>query len=64
MSHFDQKSFDENIKDFEWNWVVSKNEFTIEPVGSSTEIVHELHKKYRDKIIPITKIQPKIDYNY
>ncbi len=63
-SHFDQKSFDENIKDFEWNWVVSKNEFTIEPVGSSTEIVHELHKKYRDKIIPITKIQPKIDYNY
>ena len=61
---FDQKAFDEEIKQWEWQWVVSNNEFPVEPSGDPAEIAVELHKKYRDKIIPLTNIQPQIDYNY
>ncbi len=61
---FDQKAFDEEIKQWEWQWVVSTNDFPVSPVGKSTDIVIELYKKYRDKIIPLTNIQLQIDYNY
>ena len=63
-SHFDQAAFDESIKQWEWQWVVSNNQFPVRPVGSSTEVAKELHKKYRDVIAPLNAIQPKIDYNY
>ncbi len=62
--HFDQKAFDENIKLWEWQWVLSRNEFPVEADGSPAEIVVELHEKYRDRIIPLTIVQPLIDYNY
>ncbi|MGQ1889205.1 alpha-N-acetylglucosaminidase [Thermophagus sp. OGC60D27] len=62
--HFDQNDFDENIKQWEWQWVLSKKEFPVNPQGNSAEIVVELYKKYRDKIIPLTNMQPQIDYNY
>ncbi len=61
---FDQKAFDEKIKQWEWQWVVSNNEFPVEPTGNPTEIAIELYKKYRDKIIPLTNVQPIINYNY
>jgi alpha-N-acetylglucosaminidase len=61
---FDQNAFDESIKDFEWNWVISKNQFATSPQGSSAEIAKELHKKYRGTIIPLTRLQPRIEYNY
>lgn len=61
---FDQKTFDEQIKLWEWQWVMSKNEFPVNPEGNASEIALELHEKYRDKIVPLTNIQPQIDYNY
>ena len=61
---FDQKAFDEEIKQWEWQWVISNNEFPVEPSGDPAEIAVELYEKYRDKIIPLTNIQPQIDYNY
>lgn len=63
-NHFDQKNFDEQIKLWEWQWVISKNEFPLSPEGKAYEIALELHEKYRDKIVPLTHIQPQIDYNY
>lgn len=63
-THFDQHAFDENIKQWEWQWVLSKDEFPVNPQGNSVEIAVELHKKYRDKIVSLTNIQPQIDYNY
>lgn len=62
--HFDQSVFDENIKQWEWQWVISHNEFPVETDGSPVAIVVELHNKYRDRIIPLTIVQPRIDYNY
>jgi len=62
--HFDQKKFDDNIKQWEWNWVQSHKDFPTEAQGNATQVVEELYKKYRAQIIPLTKIQPKIDYNY
>lgn len=61
---FDQNTFDEEIKQWEWQWVQEQKIFPVNPSGSSTEIVLELYHKYRDRIIPLTRIQPKINYNY
>jgi alpha-N-acetylglucosaminidase len=62
--YFDQNAFDQNIKQWEWQWVISNKDYPVEPVGNSAEIAVELYQKYRNKIIPLTKIQPSIEYNY
>lgn len=46
----DQLSFDENIKEWEWNWVNSHKEFPVEPAGNSIDIVQELYQKYRKEL--------------
>ena len=61
---FDQDKFDEKIKQWEWNWVLERKDFPVEVSGSSTEIAAELHRKYRERIAPLTEIQPEIKYNY
>ncbi len=61
---FDQNAFDEKIKQWEWQWVQGHKDFPVDPAGSPTEIALELHKKYRDRIVPLTKLQPEIKYNY
>ena len=61
---FDQDKFDEKIKQWEWNWVLERKDFPVEASGSSTEIAAELHRKYRERIAPLTEIQPEIKYNY
>ncbi|WP_319479742.1 alpha-N-acetylglucosaminidase [uncultured Draconibacterium sp.] len=61
---FDQDKFDEEIKQWEWNWVLERKDFPEEVSGSSTEIAAELHRKYRERIAPLTEIQPEIKYNY
>ena len=61
---FDQDKFDEEIKQWEWNWVLERKDFPEEASGSSTEIAAELHRKYRERIAPLTEIQPEIKYNY
>lgn len=61
---FDQDKFDEKIKLWEWNWVLERKDFPMEASGSSTEIAAELHRKYRERIAPLTEIQPEIIYNY
>nr|WP_319998717.1 alpha-N-acetylglucosaminidase [uncultured Draconibacterium sp.] len=61
---FDQDKFDEKIKQWEWNWVLERKDFPVEASGSSPEIAAELHRKYRERIAPLTEIQPEIKYNY
>lgn len=61
---FDQQVFDDEISQWEWNWVTSHNEFPLEAQGSSTEVAKELYQKYRDRIAPLTKTLPVIHYNY
>nr|WP_319572232.1 alpha-N-acetylglucosaminidase [uncultured Draconibacterium sp.] len=61
---FDQDKFDEKIKQWEWNWVLERKDFPVEASGSSNEVAAELHRKYRERIAPLTEIQPEIKYNY
>jgi len=61
---FNQQAFDEKIKQWEWQWVNDRKDFPLEPTGKSTTVATELHKKYRNRIAPLTKIQPDIEYNY
>nr|WP_319397471.1 alpha-N-acetylglucosaminidase [uncultured Carboxylicivirga sp.] len=61
---FDQETFDEDIKQWEWQWVTKRFDYPIEATGDANKIVKELHQKYRSKIEPLTKIQPLIKYNY
>ena len=61
---FDQDKFDEKIKQWEWNWVLERKDFPEEASGSSNEVAAELHRKYRERIVPLTEIQPEIKYNY
>lgn len=61
---FDQKSFDEKIKKWEWEWVNSRKDYPVRSIGSSTVIANELYKKYKDRIVPLTNRMPEIKYNY
>jgi alpha-N-acetylglucosaminidase len=63
-TNFNQEAFDEKIKQWEWQWVNEQKNFPVEPIGNSTTVASELYKKYRNRIGPLTKIQPTIKYNY
>ena len=62
--NFDQQAFDDEIRQWEWNWVTEHKEFPLEAQGRSTEVAQELYQKYRDRIAPLTKTLPVINYNY
>ena len=61
---FDQAAFDENIKQWEWSWVVSRKDYPVKPAGSPTKIASELYQKYITRIIPLTKVMAPIKYDY
>ncbi len=42
----DQKFFETNSKNWEWNWVNQTTAFPAQPVGSSIAIAKSLHQKY------------------
>ncbi|HEX5169417.1 MAG TPA: alpha-N-acetylglucosaminidase [Cyclobacteriaceae bacterium] len=43
----DIQSFESSIKDWEWQWVNTQKNFTIEPTLNALNVVNQLHKKYR-----------------
>ncbi|MFT3738305.1 MAG: alpha-N-acetylglucosaminidase [Breznakibacter sp.] len=61
---FDQERFDEQIKQWEWSWVTAHKDFPVNVQGNPNDVAVELHKKYRDRIIPATLQLPQINYNY
>jgi len=61
---FDQQAFDNEIAQWEWNWVTAHKDFPVETAGSSVDVAQELFNKYRDRIKPLTQLQPSITYNY
>ncbi|WP_268224095.1 alpha-N-acetylglucosaminidase [Sinomicrobium oceani] len=61
---FDQQAFDEDIKTWEWEWVNKREDYPLEPRGDAYEIAEALHKKYRDRIVPMADKMPSITYNY
>ncbi len=62
--NFDQQQFDERIKEWEWKWVIKRQDYPTKTKGSSSEIAKKIYNKYRTQIAPITMIQPKIKYDY
>lgn len=62
--NFDQAAFDNQIKQWEWQWVTSRKDFPTEAQGSPTSIATEVHKKYRHRIEPLTTIMKPIKYDY
>ncbi len=61
---FDQAAFDENIKQWEWSWVVSRKDYPVKPAGSPTKIASQLYQKYVNRIISLTKVMAPIKYDY
>lgn len=61
---FDQKQFDETIKQWEWQWVTERKDYPTEPKGNSVAVARELYKKYRDRIEPLTRQMKPIKYDY
>lgn len=49
----DFKLFEERIKDWEWQWVNSTDEFKDRAEGDPVEIALTLYRKYHDKIIAL-----------
>lgn len=47
---FDQKSFDEEMYNFEWKWVNGKEKYTDKPQGDFYQIFTQLYQKYADRI--------------
>jgi alpha-N-acetylglucosaminidase len=43
---FDQKVFDEGIKEWEWSWVTKNNRYSSEPKGNPVIVSKEIFKKY------------------
>jgi alpha-N-acetylglucosaminidase len=46
----DVDSFEKSIKDWEWKWVNTQQNFPVEPKGNAIEVANQLHKKYRLKL--------------
>ncbi|GAA4300184.1 alpha-N-acetylglucosaminidase [Aestuariibaculum suncheonense] len=61
---FNQTDFDNQIKQWEWDWVISQKSFPIQASGDARTIVKELYEKYRKQIVPLTEIMKPIEYNY
>ena len=50
----DFAAFEEQIKNWEWEWVNSTaHEYASEPIGNSTTVAASLYKKYNDRIVNI-----------
>ncbi len=61
---FNQNTFDEKIKQWEWKWVTARKDFPVKAKGNPNEIAKALHKKYRSRIIPVTEKMTTIKYDY
>ncbi|UKT65897.1 alpha-N-acetylglucosaminidase [Pedobacter mucosus] len=46
-TQFNLDKFNDDIKSWEWRWVNQRKDYALTPIGSSTEIAVEMHKKYR-----------------
>jgi alpha-N-acetylglucosaminidase len=48
---FDQKAFDEESKDWEWNWIHQNEIYPVEPEGNAVETAMKMYQKYSILII-------------
>lgn len=56
---FDQKSFEERIKVWEWEWVNSREVYNDQPKGDPVTLSAELYKKYGEKVRKTFNDNPK-----
>ena len=49
--NFNQNQFDEEIKNWEWNWVNGNEIYTTHPKGDAVMISHKTYKIYYDQIL-------------
>ena len=47
---FNAKAFEERIKEWEWEWVLGKETYTVVPSGDEIDICRELYAKYRNAL--------------
>lgn len=48
---FDQKKFDDNMKEWEWNWINGHETYITEPKGDAVKMSMKMHKKYYNQIV-------------
>lgn len=52
---FDQKSFDNKMKDWEWSWINSNETYPTAPKGNAVETALKIYNKYYQKILKSSK---------
>ncbi|MEA4937252.1 MAG: alpha-N-acetylglucosaminidase C-terminal domain-containing protein, partial [Paludibacter sp.] len=48
---FNQKKFDEQMKNWEWKWINSNETYTTLPQGDPVKMANKMHEKYYQKIV-------------
>jgi alpha-N-acetylglucosaminidase len=48
---FDEKAFEEKIKDWEWSWVKGRESYPVLPEGDAVQRAQQLWNKYRERMI-------------
>src|SRR4051812_30885794 len=47
---FDKNTFQEQIKDWEWQWVNKRKDYALQPKGDAVSVVSALYRKYWNNI--------------
>ncbi|MBR3854497.1 MAG: hypothetical protein IKM41_08095, partial [Tidjanibacter sp.] len=50
---FDQKLFDEQSKEWEWEWTFGKECYPTTPQADEIEVARKMHSKYRSQLEPL-----------
>ncbi|QEC44305.1 alpha-N-acetylglucosaminidase [Pseudobacter ginsenosidimutans] len=45
---YDQKAFEKEMKEWEWNWVNEKKDYPVKATGNPVDAAKQLHGKYRE----------------
>ncbi len=48
---FDKTAFATEIKEWEWNWVNERKDYSLKPSGNPVEMASSLYKKYRGRLV-------------
>jgi alpha-N-acetylglucosaminidase len=61
---FDEKAFEEKIKDWEWSWVNGKESYSATPQGDAVQMAKQLWSKYKERIIKTYGLSEEVAGRY
>ena len=54
---FDQKKFDEQMKDWEWEWINSHETYNTTPKGDAVKMAKKMYEKYYQQIVKVYSVK-------